>query len=153
MVVYKDYFYESEEDLDIYDDIGSEIDFDNEYEDAFLEGYYDAINEMRMNPLPIIGGGDFKGDIKAGYGFGDEPYRIDAVKDYLMQGNTIKGGIIGGTYGITKGGIGYRKNKVFPGYDYNVDDSIYRNIFLRLKPADRKKIMNAYYKKNGIPKL
>ena len=37
--------FESEEDLDIYDDIENELDFDNEYEDAFLEGYYDALCE------------------------------------------------------------------------------------------------------------
>lgn len=137
--------FESEEDLDIYDDIENELDFDNEYEDAFLEGYYDALNEMKMNPLPIIGGGDLKGDVMSIFGLGNGPDRAAAVKSYLDKGNTIKGGLIGGTYG-TNAGMLYRNNRFLPGGD-NIDvESVaayFQSIFLRLKPDDRKKLLNS----------
>lgn len=136
--------FESEEDLDIYDDIENELDFNNEYEDAFLEGYYDALNEMKMNPLPIIGGGDLKGDVMSIFGLGNGPDRAAAVKSYLDKGNTIKGGLIGGTYG-TNSGMLYRNNRFLPGGD-NLDvESVaayFQSIFLRLKPNDRKKLLN-----------
>jgi hypothetical protein len=136
--------FETEDDLDIYDDIENEVDFENEYEDAFLEGYLDALNEMRMNPLPIIGGGDVKGDIMSIFGLGNGPDRAAAIKNYLDAGNTIKGGLIGGTYG-TKAGMLYRNNKYLPGGS-NIDaesTSLYlQSLFLKLKPEDRKKVLN-----------
>ena len=152
---------ESEEDLDIYDDIENEIDFENEYEDtlmeeAFMEGYMDALNEMTTittNPLPIIGGGDIKGDILSAMGIGDGPDRAAAIKKYLDNGNVFKGGLIGGIYG-TKGGMLYRNNRYLPGSDnkdINSDADNFMALYARLKPADRKKLMNDF--KKSLKKL
>jgi len=147
---------ESEEDLDVYDDIENEIEFENDYEDtlmeeAFMEGYKDALNEIvniKTNPLPIIGGGDIKGDILSALGIGDGPTRAAAIKNYLDKGNTFKGGLIGGTYG-TKNGILYRDNKFLPGSDtkdINSDADNFMALYARLKPSDRKKIMDDFKK-------
>ena len=149
-----DYLYESEEDLDIYDYDDDTLDFDNSYEDAYLEGYYDALCEMKMNPLPIIGGGDFKGDIMSIYNMGDMPHRVGAVRNYLSKGNTIKGGMFGGVYGMTPEGVAYRKNRFLPGsYNDNSGDVFFDDIYLRLKPADRKKLITDYMKKHKIKSL
>lgn len=147
-------FYEAEEDLDIYDDVECEVDLDNKYEDAYLEGYLDAINEMKMNPLGIIGGGDIKGDLRAIYGIGDAPHRIDAVKYYMSKGNTIKGGIIGRTYGMTPEGTSYIKNRFLKGATTDdTGDEFFEDIYLRLKPADRKKIMQDYMNHYKVKKF
>jgi len=144
---YYDALAEAEDDLDIYDDYDNEIDFDNEYEDAYMEGYYTALDEIISNPLPIIGGGDIKGDILAHFGLGNGPERAAAIKNYYDTGNTITGGLLGGTYG-TQGGMAYRKNKYLPGEAGSQIDGpmIYQSMFMRLKPADRKKIMDIYKK-------
>jgi len=113
-------------------------------EEAFLEGYMDALNEIVSNPLPILGGGDLQGDILATFGLGNGPERAAAIKNYFDNGGTITGGLIGGTYG-SKLGAAYRNNKYLPG-GFNADfvspSANMQAMFLRLKPADRKKLLN-----------
>jgi hypothetical protein len=146
---YYDALSESEEDLDIYDYDDDGVDFEDDYDDAYLEGYYDALNEMEIqaNPFPMIGGGDFVGDIKANIGVGDSPDRIAATKYYLDKGNTIKGGLLKGTYGSTNGVL-YRKNSFLPGArTFEADTMELLQLYERLKPNDRKRIMSELRKK------
>lgn len=148
---YYDALEEAEENLNYYDDIENEIDFDNKYEDAYMEGYYDALNEIVTNPLPIIGGGDVKGDILAAFGLGNGPDRAAAIKNYFDNGGKIIGGLIGGEYG-TKAGMMYRKNKFLPGSANTDIESVaanYATLFARLKPSDRKKLLNDLKRKYG----
>lgn len=133
-----DYLYESEEFYDDYED-----EMYDDFEEAYLEGYISALNEMKTNPFPIIGGNDVGGDILSSIGFGNGPDRAAAVKNYLDKGNTIKGGLIGGEYG-TQGGMLYRKNRFLGGadnYDYQSTAYALQALFLRLKPSDRKKLL------------
>jgi len=137
---------ENNTNYDIYDDIENEADFDNEYEDAFLEGFNDAMNDIKTNPFPIIGGHDIKGDLLAMYQMGNGPERIAAIKAYLDTGKKITGGLIGGEYG-TEGGVFYRKNKFLPGSAVNPEEAAgYISLYSRLRPQDRKRIMDAYKK-------
>jgi len=119
------------------------------YEEAFLEGYMDALNEIiSSNPLPIIGGGDPVNDLLAVYGLGNGPERAAAIKNYFDNGGLIKGGLLGRTYG-TENGMLYRKNRWLPGKMSPTENSDYENFnafFIRLKPRDRKKIMDEYKK-------
>jgi len=150
---YMDAFDEAEEDLDVYDYDNDEVDFDNEYEDSFMEGYYTAINEIISNPLPVIGGGDIKGDLLSMFGLGNGPERAAAIKNYFDNGNTIQGGLLGGTYGQTNG-VSYRNNRYLPGSGNTAGANAgsmagYDFLYMRLKPDDRKKIMSDYIKKHG----
>ena len=122
------------------------------YNDEFLDGYYDALEEAQtnLNLLPVIGGGDLKGDIKDILTIGNQPERAAAVKYYMDNGNTFKGAFTGGIYG-NKNGMPYRKHGILPGssnYPAISNSTVYDNIYLHLNPTDRERIMKDYMKKN-----
>lgn len=96
------------------------------YEDAFLEGYMDAINEMKDgdfdNPTKLrffgtIGGGNFKKDMKSVFGIGnDDDSRIKVMEYAMQKGEVFKEPFLAGNgkYGHKSGKL-YRKNGIFPG--------------------------------------
>lgn len=136
------------------------------YNEAFLEGYMDAINEIKDgdfgNPQHLrffgtLGGGDIKSDLKQIFGIGnDDTVRLAAMEYAMDRGETFKTNTFGfgGTYG-KKGGKLYRQNALLPG-GTTVDrylqgaeigsDEKLLGIFRHLPPNQRKRIMDQYLK-------
>lgn len=98
------------------------------YEEIFMEGYYDALCEMKngdfysKDPTKLrffgtIGGGDFKGDLAQVFGVGnDDTVRIKAMEYAMSKGEVFKEPFISGNgrYGHKDGKL-YRRNGIFPG--------------------------------------
>lgn len=137
--------------LEGYSDALLEMEQDSDYEDAYLEGYYAALNEETKNSriiAPTLRGGDISGDLKNGLGIGSAKERSSAVKKYLKNGNTIKAGLLQREYGIDDEGTMYRKNRFFNGNQtVDMSDATAQELYRRLSPEDRAEIMKNYKRK------